>query len=169
MRGHPAEHHTTARVWQLVALGGFFSACFLAAALGSAFTSMSVETWYPTLAKPVWTPSGKLIGAVWSVLYTLMGLSAWLVWTRGFFTFLSREAVWFSLQLLLNVSWSALFFGLRSPGLAVINIGILWAAILVTTILFWAVSRPAGYLLMPYLAWVSFASVLNIMIWRMNC
>jgi len=166
--GHPTHNDTVVRVWELVALGGFFSACFLAAALGSSFTSMSVDTWYPTLAKPRWTPSGQLIGAVWTLLYALMGLSAWLVWKRGFFTFLSTEAVWFSLQLLLNISWSALFFGLRSPGLAVINIGILWAAILVTTILFWGVSRLAGYLLMPYLAWVSFASVLNIMIWRMN-
>lgn len=160
--------HSVSRLRQLGALGAFVATCFLAAALGGRLTSMSVDTWYPTLAKPAWTPSGELIGAVWTVLYALMGLSAWLVWKRGFFTLLSREASWFSLQLLLNVVWSALFFGLRSPGLAVIDIGLLWVAILFTTISFWRVSRLAGILFMPYLAWVGFAAVLNVMIWRMN-
>jgi len=157
---HPAK--------QALALAVFVSTCYLAAALGSMFTSMSVATWYPALAKPDWTPSGQVIGTVWTILYAFMGLSAWLVWRRGRFTFISKESFWFLVQLVLNVTWSAVFFGMRSPGLAVVNIGILLAAILVTTIVFSRVSLPAGCLLVPYLGWVSFASVLNIVIWGMN-
>jgi len=137
------------------------------ASLGGFLTNLSVNTWYPTLAKPFWTPSGAIIGTVWTILYTLMGIAAWIIW-RGGAVGVQRPLVIYAVQLLLNAGWSALFFGLRSPGLALLEIGVLWIAILVTAATFWKVSKLAGALMAPYLIWVSFAGVLNAMIWRLN-
>ena len=137
------------------------------AILGGLLTDLSVNTWYPSLAKPSWTPSGATIGAVWTILYTLMGIAAWIVW-RSAPGDRTRPLALYVLQLILNAGWSALFFGLRNPGLALIEIGFLWVAILATTVAFWKVSKPAGILMAPYLFWVTFAAVLNSMIWKMN-
>ena len=137
------------------------------ASLGSFLTNLSVNTWYPSLAKPSWTPSGATIGTVWTILYTLMGIAAWIIWLGGAEGRVAPLAI-YAVQLLLNVGWSALFFGLRSPGLALMEICVLWVAILATAIMFWRVSKPAGALMAPYLIWVSFAGILNAMIWRLN-
>ena len=137
------------------------------ATLGGFLTNLSVATWYPSLDKPSWTPSGATIGSVWTILYTFMGIAAWIVWRSGSGG-RQRPLAIYALQLLLNAGWSALFFGLRSPGLALLEIGILWLAILATSVTFWKVSKLAGVLMVPYLIWVGFAGVLNALIWKMN-
>ncbi len=142
--------------------------CFAAAAVGGIATRPSLEGWYSALAKPSWTPPGWLFGPVWTVLYACMALAAWLVWrTRGL-AGAKRELALFAVQLALNVAWSWLFFGLRSPGLAFADIVLLLAAIAATTAAFGKVSTTAGLLFVPYLGWVAFAGVLNFAIWRMN-
>ncbi|HTY25037.1 MAG TPA: TspO/MBR family protein [Desulfomonilaceae bacterium] len=137
------------------------------ASLGGFLTGLSVDTWYPGLAKPSWTPSGRTIGAVWTILYTLMAIAAWIVW-RGNDRGRKRPLTIYALQLLLNLGWSALFFGLQSPGFALFEIGALWVSIVATAASFWKVSKPAGALMAPYLIWVSFAAVLNAVIWRLG-
>ncbi len=137
------------------------------AILGGFLTNLSVATWYPSLDKPSWTPSGATIGAVWTILYTFMGIAAWIVWRSGSGGRQHPLAI-YALQLVLNAGWSALFFGLRSPGLALLEVGFLWIAILATAWAFWRVSKLAGVLMAPYLIWVTFAAVLNAMIWKMN-
>jgi benzodiazapine receptor len=137
------------------------------ATLGGFLTNLSVATWYPSLEKPSWTPSGATIGAVWTILYTFMGIAAWIVWRSGSGG-RQRPLGIYALQLVLNAGWSALFFGLRSPGLALLEIGILWLAILATAVTFWKVSKLAGVLMTPCLLWVTFAGVLNALIWKMN-
>ena len=136
--------------------------------IGGLATASSVTTWYPALAKPAWTPPGWLFGPVWTLLYVMMGIAAWLVWHRAEEGRARCPLLLFVLQLLLNACWSFLFFGLRSPGLALVDIALLWFAIAATL---WAFARVQGWaalLLAPYLAWVSFAAALNLAIWRMN-
>ena len=153
--------------WQALVLGLFCLVCFLAAGLGSLFTMASVGGWYATLAKPAWSPPDWIFGPVWTVLYATMAVAGWLVWRRGGLA--SVPALrWFAVQLVLNVGWSVVFFGLRIPGLAFIEIVALWLAIAVTLMTSWRVSRPAAILLVPYLLWVSFAAGLNFAIWRLN-
>jgi translocator protein len=137
------------------------------ASLGGFLTNLSVDTWYAGLTKPSWTPSGRTIGTVWTILYIFMAIAAWIVWRRGNGC-RQRPLTIYAVQLVLNVGWSALFFGLRSPSLALFEIGVLWVAILATAASFCNVSKPAGALMAPYLIWVSFAGVLNAMIWKMN-
>lgn len=159
-----ARKNTTSRA---LALGLFFLACFLAAGLGSLFTMVSLGSWYAGLAKPSWNPPSWLFGPVWTVLYAMMAVAGWLVWRRGGAA--SQLTLrWFAVQLVLNVGWSAVFFGLQLPGLAFIEILVLWVAIAATLVTSWKVSRAAGILLAPYLLWVSFAAVLNFAIWRLN-
>ena len=132
-------------------------------------TSSGVATWYPTLAKPSFNPPPWVFGPVWTVLYLMMGVAAFLVWRLGRDTPGVRIALTvFVIQLALNGLWSLLFFGLRSPGLALVDIVALWLAVGATTWLFWRVAPAAGLLLAPYWAWVSFASVLNGAIWSLN-
>ena len=142
--------------------------CFAAAAVGAMFTNPNVPGWYANLAKPSWTPPGWVFGPVWSLLYLLMGISAWQVWRKTGFRAAAMPLGWFGVQLVLNAAWSGLFFGLRSPGAALIEIVLLWGAILATTIAFWRRSALAGWLMLPYLAWVSFAVALNLAIWNLN-
>lgn len=158
-RGNPA--------WQALVLGLFYLACFLAAGLGSLFTMVSLGSWYTSLAKPWWNPPSWVFGPVLTVLYAMMATAGWLVWRRGG-PHMRPALRWFAVQLVLNVAWSAVFFGLQMPGLAVAEILVLWAAIAATLRSAWRVSRPAGILLVPYLLWVSFAAVLNVTIWRLN-
>lgn len=142
--------------------------CQAAGLLGSVFTSRSVSTWYLGLAKPSFNPPNWVFAPVWTTLFVLMGISLFLVWQQGSSQLRTVGLVLFFVQLGLNVAWSALFFGLRSPALALLEIGVLWLAILATTVAFWRVSRPAALLLVPYLAWVAFAAVLNAALWLKN-
>jgi len=150
---------------QVWALAGFIGVCFLAAFVGGRATMNSVGEWYPTLAKPSWNPPSWLFGPVWSLLYLMMGIAAWLVWRRGES---SGAMVIFGIQLVLNVAWSLLFFGWRNPLAGLVDIVLLWIAIVITMIWFARVDRVAGWLFAPYLAWVSFATMLNFTLWRLN-
>jgi translocator protein len=135
----------------------------LAVGAGAGFlTAQSVLTWFPTLIKPSFNPPSWLFGPVWTTLYIMMAVAAWLVWLR------QGSLVLFYVQLALNFAWSLLFFGLHSPALALVDIVAMWVLILLTLLAFWKIDRRAGWLLVPYLAWVSFASVLNASIWWLN-
>ncbi len=124
--------------------------------------------WYASLAKPVWTPPSAVFAPVWTLLYAMMGVAAWLVWRRAGFRTAGAALVVFVIQLVLNALWSYLFFGLHRADIAFIDIAVLWIAILVTVVLFWRRDPRAGALMLPYLAWVGFASCLNFALWRMN-
>ncbi len=149
----------------VICLGLTFSAAFL----GSLFTRNAISDWYAPLNKPFFTPPDWLFGPVWTVLYLLMALSAFLVWQKG----LDNSAVKIALalylvQLILNALWTPLFFGLKMPLVAFIEILILWVAIVLTIIASARVSMPAGLLLLPYIVWTSFAAVLNCSLWLLN-
>ena len=144
---------------------GWLLLCFAAASPGALFMP---GDWYATLNKPAWNPPGWLFGPVWSALYTMMAVAAWLVWQRGGFNAQPWPLTVFLTQLLLNAVWTPLFFGLHWPGVAFAEIILLWLAIAATMRFFWPVSRVAAWLLAPYLAWVSFAAVLNGTLWRLN-
>lgn len=141
----------------------------LAGIIGSVFTTPSIPGWYTTLVKPALNPPSWVFGPVWTTLFVLMGIAAFLVWKEG----LGRKDVKIALgvflgQLVLNTLWSIIFFGLHSPGGALMEIAFLWLAILTTIILFYRISKPAAWLLVPYILWVSFASYLNYTIWSLN-
>jgi len=143
--------------------------CQLAGFVGSLFTTPAIPTWYSTLQKPAFTPPNWLFGPVWTTLFLLMGIALFLVWRKGLHTeWVGVALTVFTIQLVLNVLWSALFFGMRSPLAGFIEILILWIAICVTLLAFWRVSPLAGALLIPYIVWVSFAAVLNLYLWRLN-
>lgn len=143
--------------------------CLAAGAIGSVFTRSAIPTWYATLVKPPFNPPNWLFAPVWTLLYILMGVSAFLVWRKGLENRQVRAAlIIFLVQLILNALWSVVFFGLESPLYGLIVIVILWAAILITVIMFFRISRLASILLWPYLAWVSFAAILNGSIWMLN-
>lgn len=138
---------------------------FGAGYIGSRFP---VDEWYAALSKPAWNPPNWLFGPVWGVLYLLMAISAWLVWRKAGFAGAALPLGLFGLQLILNAAWSWIFFGLHEIGVALMEIVILWIAILGTIIALWPLNRISAYLMMPYLLWVSFASVLNFAIRRLN-
>lgn len=138
---------------------------FLAAALGSLAMP---GAWYSNLNKPPWNPPSWIFGPVWTALYTMMAVAAWLVWRRGGWTGQRRALACFLVQLALNALWSPLFFGLKNPGLAFAEIVLLWLAILATVLAFWKAHRVASGLLVPYLAWVTFAAGLNYTLWQLN-
>lgn len=149
-------------------LVGWIALCFAAAAVGSLLTETTVGGWYQQLAKPAWNPPDWVFGPVWTLLYGMMGVAAWLVWRQRGFSDAVLPLSLFGVQLALNVAWSGLFFSLRSPGLAFAEILLLWCAILATLVAFWRVRAAAGALLVPYLLWVSYAATLNFAIWRLN-
>ena len=137
--------------------------------IGSFFTVSAIPAWYSTLTKPTVNPPSWVFSPVWTTLYFLMGVAAFLVWQKGLSNKNVRVAlVLFGIQLFLNALWSILFFGLQSPGLAFIDIIALWLVIVATMVAFYKISRPASYLLIPYLLWVSFAAYLNYSIWILN-
>lgn len=166
--------------------------CQMAGVVGAIFTTPKIATWYATLNKPAFTPPGWFIGAIWTILFFLMGISLYLVWDKGWKPAVSSqekkmkywnrftEKLWkgtwreenvvliFALQLVLNILWSVLFFGLQSLGIAFFELLMLWWAILYTIANFYRISKPASYLLIPYIAWVSFAGVLNFILWFLN-
>nr|WP_284738471.1 TspO/MBR family protein [Methanoculleus sp. CWC-02] len=141
----------------------------LAALIGSIFTTPAIPTWYAALAKPELNPPAWVFGPVWTVLYILMGIALYLVWSRGWGQKNVRVAMAiFGIQLVLNVLWSYLFFGLQAPYFAFLEIVLLWIAILMTIAAFYRVSVSAAVLLVPYLLWVSFAAYLNYGIYVLN-
>ncbi len=143
--------------------------------IGSVFTASSVKGWYATLIKPAWNPPSWLFGPVWTTLYTLMGIASYLIWSsyakaadgqaKGQ---IKLALIIYGIQLGLNALWSILFFGLKKPGLAFAEIIVLLIFIAITTVLFWRIRPLAGALMIPYIAWVSFASYLNFALWRLN-
>ncbi|MDZ4821050.1 MAG: TspO/MBR family protein [Planctomycetota bacterium] len=156
------------RFWQTLGLVIALTLCLAAGGLGSLATTPKIDGWYATIVKPSWNPPAAVFGPVWTVLYIMMGISTWLVWRNAGWGAANPALLAFGVQLILNTLWSFLFFGLENPGLAAIGIELLWLAILVTIILFWRHSRAAAWLLVPYLAWVTFASALNFTIWQLN-
>jgi len=142
--------------------------CFVVGAVGAA-ASIQAQSFYAELVRPDWAPPGSVFGPVWTVLYAMMAVAAWLVWQRRGSAPAARIGlILFVIQLILNALWSWLFFGWRQGAMSFADIVVLWALILTTLVGFWR-SRPlAGALLVPYLAWVTFASALNYSIWQLN-
>jgi benzodiazapine receptor len=154
---------------KIVRLISSVSVCLLTGFLGSFVTRDSVTTWYAQLSRPSFTPPDWTFGVVWPVLYVMMGISAFLIWNVGIDKRQVKVALgFFALQLILNGLWTLIFFGLHLIGLALVEIVILWAAILMTILAFWKVSKPAALLLLPYILWVSFAVVLNASLFLLN-
>ncbi|MDH4217973.1 MAG: tryptophan-rich sensory protein [Candidatus Aminicenantes bacterium] len=142
--------------------------CQLAGFVGSLFTTPAIPEWYASLQKPSFTPPNWLFSPVWISLFLLMGVSLYLLWQTASKKEAKLALVLFSIQLILNVLWSAIFFGLKSPMVAFIEILVLWAAIFLTMTKSLKVTKAAGYLLLPYIIWVSFAAVLNFFLWKLN-
>ena len=149
-------------------LAVFVLSSFAAGALGSWFTAASVNTWYVSLNKPSFNPPNWIFGPVWTTLDLMMAVSAWLVWRSGGWGNGRAALTLYFIQLVLNLLWSVVFFGLRQPGLAMLEIVVLLAAIAATAVASMPVSKPAFWLLIPYMAWVTFAGVLNFRIWQLN-
>ena len=151
-----------------VALAALLALSAVVATVSGVVTVHSVETWYPTLAKPPFNPPNGLFGPVWTVLYIAMAIAAWRVWKlRGQANVKSALGLYVG-QMALNFAWSLLFFGLHYIGVALIDVLALLLALAATTIAFLRMNRVAGLLMVPYLAWVSFAALLNFEIWRLN-
>jgi tryptophan-rich sensory protein len=150
------------------ALPGFLFVCFAVAAAGAGVTARSVNTWYPHLDKPWFTPPNAVFGPVWSLLFLMIAIAGVRVWRRVGFD--AQDRIWsvYAVQLVLNFGWSAIFFGLKQTDLALAEIVVLWVAILANLMLFLRVDRVAGWLLAPYLAWVSYAALLNAAIVILN-
>ncbi|MGB9301314.1 MAG: TspO/MBR family protein [Anaerolineae bacterium] len=144
-------------------------ACQLAGGIGAIFTTPAIPTWYASLNKPSFNPPNTVFFPVWTTLYTLMGIAAFMVWRKGLHERRVRVALGiFVIQLVLNTAWTIIFFGLYSLFGAVIAIVFLWIAILINIVTFWRISKVAGALLIPYILWVSFAGILNISVWMLN-
>lgn len=143
--------------------------CIFIGFLGSFVTRDSVSTWYADLSRPCFTPPDWTFGVVWPILYMMMGISAFLIWNMGFDKIEVKVALGiFGLQLILNGLWTPIFFGLHLVGVALVEIIMMWIAILLTIISFWKISKPATLLLLPYILWVSFAVVLNASLFILN-
>jgi len=160
----------------ILRLGISIAVPLIAGVIGSIFTSQSVSTWFQTIEKPSFSPPNWLFGPVWTTLYVLMGISLFLIWratSSTTFPNYSRSRkiaafTGFGTQLLLNVLWSFLFFGLRSPQLSFVEIIILLISIVVTIVIFSKISKLSAILMLPYVTWVTFASFLNLEIWLLN-
>jgi len=146
-------------------LAVFIAWSFSAGIIGGYLNRNSDPTWYDGLAKPAFNPPGWVFGPVWSVLYLLMGVSAWLVWCRKG---AGLELLLFAIQWSLNALWTVLFFTMQSPSLAFAEIIVLWVSATATALAFWRANRLAGYLFVPYILWLTFAAVLNGSIWWLN-
>lgn len=161
-----APSHIPPSTWaQVIGLIGWILLSFSASSPGVLF--MPGE-WYASLKKPSWNPPSWVFGPVWTTLYTLMGIAAWMIWRRGGFAAQRRPLTWFLLQLGLNTLWTPLFFGWHQMGIALLEITLLWIALLLTIRAFHSTCRVASRLLWPYLVWVSFATILNFELWRLN-
>jgi len=149
----------------LLGLGVFALLALAAASSGAVFTP---DAWYRTMNKPSWTPADWVFPTVWTPLYVLIAASGWLVWREAGLAGAALPLAVYVIQLVLNAGWSAIFFGLKKPGLAFVEVLTLWLSIALTMILFWPISTTAALLLAPYLLWVTIASALNFQVWRMN-
>jgi tryptophan-rich sensory protein len=152
---------------QIVGLVGWLTVSFIAAAIGGA-ASIHAGPFYIQLVRPDWAPPPSIFGPVWTVLYVLMGIAAWLVWRVEGFRAAKSALTLFLVQLAFNALWSWLFFGWHRGALAFADILLLWALIVATLIAFWRIRPLAGALLVPYLLWVTFASALNYSVWQLN-
>jgi translocator protein len=152
---------------QLLGLAAWLGVTFIAAAIGS-IASINAGPFYQQLTRPDWAPPAAVFGPAWTVLYTLMGIAAWLVWRRGGFRAAQAPLVLYLVQLGFNALWSWLFFAWRLGALAFAEILLLWVLIVATVVTFWRVRALAAALLVPYLLWVSFASALSYAIWQLN-
>lgn len=152
---------------QIFGLIGWIVVTFAASALG-AIASVEAGAFYGQLQQPAWAPPAGFFAPVWTALYSMMAIAAWLVWRAGGFTAHRLALTLFLLQLGLNALWSWLFFAWRLGGLAFAEVLLLWSLILLVLVLFWRVRALAGVLLLPYLGWVSFAAILNLTLWRAN-
>lgn len=152
---------------QVVGLVGWLVVSFIAAGIGGA-ASIEAGPFYTQLVRPEWAPQPSIFGPVWTLLYALMGISAWLVWRIAGFRTARTALTLFLVQLALNALWSWLFFGWHRGALAFADILLLWALIAATLIAFWRVRPLAGALLAPYLLWVTFACALNYSVWQLN-
>ncbi len=154
-----------------LALLAFVALGFAAGGLGAAFSpafSPSSASWYANLAKPTWTPPDQLFGPVWTALYLLIGIAVWIIWGERYHRGRNAALIAFAVQLCLNAVWAPLFFGSRNVGLGLLVIVALWLSLVWTVREFWAVRVISAILMLPYLAWVSFAAALNLAIWRHN-
>ncbi len=158
----PKRHST---FHSFLALCGWLILCFSAASITY---FIQPGSWYASLQKPTWNPPSWLFGPVWTLLYILMAVAAWLVWREGGWRKQGAALGLFLFQWFLNALWSPLFFGLHRPDLALLDIALLWLSIAVTLVVFLRVKQAAGILLIPYLCWVTIATFLNFTIWRMN-
>lgn len=152
----------------LLALALFVGICLAIGGLGGAVTASSVSEWYPTLNKPSFNPPNWVFGPVWTTLYVMMGIAAWRVWRSADRDTARGPLALFALQLAVNLGWSIAFFGLRDPGLAVVVILVLDLLVLATALMFRRIDGLAALLLVPYLAWIAFATILNVAVWRLN-
>ncbi len=159
MKERPAEDRA------ILGLILWFTATFGAAAIGALF---SPGEWYAQLKKPAWTPPGAVFGPVWTALYAMMAVAAWLVWKKSGCKLTASPVQLFIAQLALNAAWTPLFFGFHSIAFAAANIVLLWLVLLLTIRAFFPVSRVAGWLLVPYQVWITYAAALNIEILRLN-
>jgi benzodiazapine receptor len=153
----------TTKHWAVLA--GVIALCKAVGVAGSIFTAQAIPEWYAFLNKPSFSPPNWLFGPVWVTLYALMGIAAFLVWRKAG---MGQALGVFALQLALNAAWSPIFFGLQNPLLGLVCIVAMWLAIVWTIVQFGRVSRAAALLLVPYLLWVSFATVLNLSIVLLN-
>lgn len=156
------------RAGDLLGLGGFVALCLAISAIGGWVTADSVGTWYRTLHKPDFNPPDWVFAPVWTLLYLMIALAGWRIWRRVGFSGARAGMVAYSAQLALNLAWSFLFFGGRMIGIALAEIVLLLVSIGFNAVLFWRIDRLAGWLLVPYAAWVAFACVLNFALWRLN-
>jgi len=152
---------------QIIGFIGWVVLCF-AASFAGAIASIQTREFYDKLVQPEWAPPGWLFGPVWSVLFALMAIAAWLIWREGGFNKHRGALTLFIIQLIPNVLWSWLFFGWSKGSLAFADIVLLWVLILATVISFWKINRLAGAMLIPYLLWVSFATLLCYSTWQLN-
>jgi benzodiazapine receptor len=159
----------TARLRAWLPLGGFLVVVLIVAALGGVATANNVGTWYAGLNKPVWNPPAGIFGPVWTVLYALMAVVAFRLWRERDRVGARVTLHWWWAQLAANALWSPLFFGLRAPGWALLDILVLLALLLVIATRLWRIDRLAWILWLPYMVWVGFATVLNFTLWRLNC
>jgi translocator protein len=152
-------------IFSIIVFVGFVGICFLAAATGAMFRP---GNWYEQLRKPAWRPPNWVFPPAWTFLYLTIAVSGWLVWRTSGFAGAAFPFAIYLVQLILNASWSPIFFGMGRPDLAFIEVVMLWLSIIATIAAFHRVNAVAAWLLLPYLAWVTFAAALNLAIWRLN-
>ena len=155
------------RQTEFIGIIGWLAVSFAASAVG-AVASIQAKSFYGQLVQPNWAPPPEAFGPVWTTLFALMGIAAWLVWRSGGFRQNRFALILFLSQLSINALWSWLFFAWNKGALAFIDVLVLWMLILITLVCFWRVRPLAGMLLIPYLAWVSFATALNYSLWQLN-